>query len=154
MPIALLPSDGLVNAEFLAGFATAEGCFTGDRKRRLRFAVALGATDRGMCEAFRDFLGVGRVSFTPRRRPHYDDESAFVVDSVYELADVVVPFMDEHLPPSYKRQQYEAWREELLDFVANQVRRRGRAPCTVDGCELPQRAHALCRHHMYAAGFG
>jgi hypothetical protein len=37
--------------------------------------------------------------------------------------EVVVPFMDEHLPPSHKRGQYLAWRAELVDYWEHRARR-------------------------------
>jgi hypothetical protein len=58
-----------------------------------------------------------------------------------------VPFMDAHLPPSYKREQYLAWRGRLLDYWEHRAKRV--RPCTVEGCEKPRRAHGLCRHHLY-----
>ncbi len=95
------------------------------------------------------WFGAGRVSLSPRRQPHYDDEVTFRVDRLSDLIDVVVPFMDEHLPPSYKREQYEAWRAELLDYWEHDSKRR--RPCTVDGCEQLRRAKGLCRHHYFVA---
>jgi hypothetical protein len=61
--------------------------------------------------------------------------------------EVIVPFMDQHLPPSHKREQYLAWRAQLLDYWDNHARRR--RPCTIDGCDRPQRAKGLCRHHYF-----
>ena len=95
----------------------------------------------------REFFGVGSVRRSARRKPHYDDEVAFVVGSARELVEVIVPFMDEHLPASYKRVQYFAWRERLLDHWEHRAKRV--RPCTVDGCDAPRRAHGLCRHHLY-----
>ena len=66
-----------------------------------------------------------------------------------ELVEVIVPFMDEHLPPSYKRDQYEVWRGALLDYWEHDARRR--RPCTVVGCTVLQRAKGLCRRHYYEA---
>ena len=73
---------------------------------------------------------------------------AFVVSRLGDLVHVVVPFMDEHLPPSYKREQYLVWRAELLDYWEHEAKRV--RPCSVDGCDQPRRAHGLCRHHLYA----
>jgi len=89
--------------DFLAGFIVGEGCFTGAGRPRtsFTFSVGLGAVDRGMCEALRDFFGCGYIVDAPRRKSHYDDEAAFVVHSLTQLVDVVVPFMAEHLPPSH-----------------------------------------------------
>jgi hypothetical protein len=57
--------------------------------------------------------------------------------------------MDAHLPVSYKRRQYEAWRVDLLEYWTHRFRRI--KPCTIDGCDTPQRAKGLCRAHYYAA---
>ncbi len=133
----------------IAGFVVAEGCFTGSKiPVTFDFSLGLGATDAGVCEALRDFFGVGHVHWYRRRKPHYDDEVQYVVGSLRELIDVIVPFMDEHLPPSYKRTQYEAWRTRLLDYWEHGAKRV--RPCTVDGCDRPRRAKGLCRGHYYA----
>ena len=116
---------------------------------RFRFAIGLGATDEGMCRLFERFLGVGRVKWSARRKPHYDDEVTYTVQAMQELVDVVVPFMDEHLPDSYKREQYVAWRAKLLDYTQKFARRRGSPPCTVEDCTDPVRAHGYCRHHLW-----
>lgn len=121
---------------------------TGTRLR-FRFAVGLGATDRDTCDLFKVFLGVGHVTRSPRRKPHYDDEVTFAVQAQRELVEVVVPFMDEHLPESYKRQQYLEWRAKLFEYLEQGARRRGRRPCTVEDCGEPARAHGLCRHHLW-----
>jgi hypothetical protein len=103
-------------ADALAGFVAAEGTFVRSRDaRRFRFAVALGGTDAGMCELLRAFLGVGSVRTYPKRKPEHDDEVVFAVTSRAALREVVVPFIDEHLRPCYKRRQYEDWRRALLD---------------------------------------
>ena len=59
-----------------------------------------------------------------------------------------MPFMDEHLPPSHKREQYLVWRAQLLDYWEHQARRR--RPCRVEGCAEPTRAKGLCRRHYFA----
>jgi len=102
-----------------------------------------------MVELLRDFMGCGRVMWRRRRKGHYDDEVTFVVRKLRDLVGTVVPFMDEHLLTSYKREQYLAWRVELLDYWEHGMRRR--RPCTVVGCEVIQRAKGLCRHHYYEA---
>jgi hypothetical protein len=119
-----------ISSWVLAGFVAGEGTFTratldggsNGPRRTLAFAVGLGATDREMCEHLRALLGVGRVRWYPRRQPHYDDEVVYAVRAFGDLIDVVVPFMDEHLPASHKRSQYEGWRAELLAY--DSVRRQ------------------------------
>jgi hypothetical protein len=115
---------GTDTAQFVAGFSAAEGSFTGtNRPPTFVFSVGLGAVDRQVCEEFRMFFGVGRIQSSARRKPHYDDEVQFVVKRLTDLVHVIVPFMDEHLPPSYKREQYLEWRVRLLDYWENHARR-------------------------------
>ena len=133
-------------ASFIAGFVAAEATFR-VTDAIFTFAVGLGASDAGMCEALVDFFGVGRITHSPRRKPHYDDEVAFAVRSTRALVEVIVPFMDEHMTASYKRTQYEAWRARLLDHWEHTAKRV--RPCMLEGCDTPRRAHGLCRHHLY-----
>jgi hypothetical protein len=135
-------------AAFLAGFVAAEGTFIeSGTPPKYRFAVGLGRIDRGMCDGFREFLGRGSIFDSPRRRPHYDDESTFVVQSIRQHLDTTIPFMDAHLPPSHKRKQYLEWRARLLEYWEHKAKRV--RPCTVEGCDGPRRAHGVCRHHLY-----
>jgi LAGLIDADG endonuclease len=107
-------------ASFLGGFTAAEGCFTRSRPRgtqqRFAFSVGLGASDSYMCELFLESFMVGHIVRAPRRKPHYDAEIAFRVQSLIELVEVIVPFMDEWLPSSHKRLQYQEWRGALLEY--------------------------------------
>lgn len=137
--IDLLPS-------FVGGFVAAEGTFIHDG-RRFTFAIGLGARDRCACELLRSFFGCGTVTESPRRRPHYDDEVTFAIRSLPDHIGVTIPFMDEHLPVSYKRVQYLAWREALVDYWEHGARRV--RECSVAGCLEPRRAHGLCRRHLY-----
>lgn len=132
---------------FLGGFVAAEGCFSRSGERRFRFSIAVAASDSGMCRVARDLLQAGSIYRQPRRRPSYEDESIFVVQSLRELATRVVPFMDEHLPPSHKRDQYLVWREALLDYWKHTARRS--RLCSVRGCSRRMRAKGLCRHHYF-----
>jgi hypothetical protein len=135
-------------ATYIGGFVAAEGTFIARPwDGGFAFAIALGANDHEMVELLHEFLGCGRVTWRRRRKDHYDDEVTFVVRRMKDLVEVVIPFMDEHLPPSYKRQQFEPWRAEVLEYWDTGVRRR--RGCTVEGCEVPQRAKGLCRHHYY-----
>jgi hypothetical protein len=132
----------------IAGFVAGDGTFTA-ADGKFAFAIALGASDSEVCELIFEFFGVGTVRRYSRRRPHYDDEVVFAVQSVRDLVTVIVPFMDEHLLPSHKRDQYQAWRSALLDYWEHGIRRRRR--CSRPGCGEPTRAKGLCRHHYYEA---
>jgi len=134
-------------ASYVAGFVCAEGSFirTGNR---FRFAVGLGALDTDSCDQLLRFFGVGRLNRSPRRQRHYDNEISYYVQALAELVDVIVPFMDAHLPASYKRTQYLAWRAALLDYWEHEARRV--RPCSFPGCPEPRRIHGLCRPHFRA----
>ena len=137
-------------AAFIGGFVAAEGCFHARAAEGwFSFAVSLGACDQEMVDALYEFFGCGRTTWRRRRRAHFDDEVTFVVRRIRDLVEVIVPFMDEHLPPSYKRVQYEVWRAALMEYWDHGVRRR--RPCTLVGCTVVQRAKGLCRHHYYEA---
>jgi LAGLIDADG endonuclease len=135
-------------AAFIGGFVAAEGTFvcSGDPPK-FTFAVALGAADSDTCIAIQDFLGAGYVHEHARRKAHYDDEVTFAIQSMRQHLEVTIPFMDEHLPPSYKREQYLDWRKRLLDYWEHRAKRV--RPCEIEGCEKPRRAHGLCRGHLY-----
>jgi hypothetical protein len=135
-------------ADHLGGFVAAEGTFgVSWSPPKFHFVVGLGATDRTSCASLRAVLGVGHIYAYKRRQAHFDDEVVFAVRKMKDLVEVVVPFMDEHLPPSHKREQYLARRTQLLDYWEHSARRR--RPCTVEGCDAPQRAKGVCRHHYY-----
>jgi hypothetical protein len=132
----------------LAGVVAAEGMFvsTGEPPK-FRFAVTLGSEDRVTCEKFLEFFGTGMVYESPRRRPHYQDEVSYIVRSLRTHLAVTLPFMDEQLPASFKREQYLEWKASLLDYWQHRAKRV--RPCAVEGCEAPRRAHGLCRRHLY-----
>jgi hypothetical protein len=136
------------DAAFIAGFVAAEGCFTSVRGRKDHiFRIGLGASDVVLLEEIKGFFGSGHISGHERRKAHYDDEVNFAVRKLSDLVHVIVPFMDEHLPPSHKREQYLAWRAELLDYWEHRAKRV--RLCTIDGCDRPRRAKGVCRHHLY-----
>jgi hypothetical protein len=133
--------------DFLGGFVAAEGTLVRSG-RRFAFRVSLGAQDAATYDLLLSALRVGSISTSPRRDAHYDDEVTFAVQSLTALVEVVVPFLDEHLPPSYKRRQYVAWRAQLMAYWDERTRRPRQ--CTVEGCDAPRRAKGLCRRHYYA----
>lgn len=109
---------------YIAGVVAGEGCFTCSRNT-FTFSVALGSVDAGMCHALHDFFGVGHVHEYRRRKDHYDDEIVFSVRKMRDLIDVIVPFMDEHLPPSYKRSRGETHSSTIGNIALVDA---GRAP--------------------------
>ena len=116
-------------------------------ERRFPTRIGLGSADIATCSNLQAFFGVGSLHVSPRRQPHYDDEVTFVIQRLRDLVEVIVPFMDEHLPESYKRTQYLTWRSALVEYWEHRAKRR--RPCTIVGCDEPRRAHGLCRHHLW-----
>ena len=80
---------------------------------------------------------------------HYDDEVVFHIQRLSDLVEVAVPFMDEHLTASFRREQYERWRAALLEYWDTKARRR--RSCSIEGCDRPNHSRSLCRQHYYAA---
>jgi hypothetical protein len=155
-PCAVAASAGVITtvrpatefADHIAGFVAAEGTFiVSGNPPSFTFAVALGSEDRESCASLSAYFGIGHVRAYSRRKAHFDDEIVFGIRKLKDLVEVVVPFMDEHLPPSHKREQYLAWRTQLLDYWEHRARRR--RACTVEGCDKPQRAKGVCRRHHY-----
>jgi hypothetical protein len=109
-------------AAFIGGFVAAEGSFVLSG-RRFTFSVGLGAKDSSTCVSLEAFFQCGSVTYSPRRKPHYDDECTFAIRSIHDHLWVTVPFMDEHLPASYKRRQYLAWRTSLLEYWEHHARK-------------------------------
>jgi len=109
-------------ADFIGGFVAAEGSFV-QSGRRFTFSVGLGAKDASNCKDLEAFFGCGSVTYWPRRQPHYDDECTFAIRSIHDHLRVTIPFMDEHLPLSYKREQYLAWRASVLAYWEHGARR-------------------------------
>jgi len=145
--ITTVPRATDTRAAYFSGFVCAEGSFIRSGNS-FRFAVSLGATDAASCSQLADFLSVGTITTSRRRRAHYDDEVSYHVQALPDLIDVVVPFMDTHLPASYKRDQYLVWRAALLDYWELDARRV--RPCAVPGCGEPRRIKGLCRPHFRA----
>lgn len=134
-------------AAFLGGFIAAEGCFhlPPTKGGRFSFTVSLGGIDQAMIDLLHDFFGCGFTTWSPRRRPHYDDEVTFTVKKLRDLVEMVVPFMDEHLPFSYKHHQYLVWRTVLLRYWTEEAVRT----CGVPGCGRTRRGEGLCGGHRY-----
>lgn len=110
----VLPARDL--AAPVAGFVAAEGHLgASGTGTRLRLAVGLAAVDEGSCQLLLELFGIGTITRSPRRRAHEDDEGSWQVQWPPDLVEVVVPFMDDHLPPSHERDRYEVWRAALLE---------------------------------------
>lgn len=146
-----------------AGFVAGEGCFcisTTARRhvdgypiQKFIFLVTVEARDLGMLEQLRAFLGFGSIRHVERAKPQWQPQVVYTVNSLTAHWQATIPFADRYLLPSAKRDQFEAWREDLERYVERYNIRcgRGPSPCSIEGCEKLVRGRGLCRSHYYRA---
>jgi hypothetical protein len=137
-----------------------EGCFLvgsigtrNDGSERLRFRFTIKMADREV-DALRDLhgvLGVGAISFQAARRATWQPTATYSVHSRRAIRTSLIPFCDEHLLWSFKRQQYLHWRERFITYESRFPSNwgAGPSPCSIPGCDKPVRGRGLCRAHYY-----
>jgi hypothetical protein len=147
----------------LGGFVAGEGSFIATPKQpafkdgspRLRFvfSVTIATRDRPILEALSAFLGFGSIRDMPPAREGYEPESEYRVTSFLAHHAATIPFSEQFLLPSAKRDQYEEWREamEAQERAHPNRYRKGPSACSVPGCDKPVRGRMLCRSHYYRA---
>lgn len=145
----------------LAGFIAGEGSFSisigrrtwpdGDPVRKFVFSVHVASRDRPILQELTDFLGVGSICNAQPERPGWQPTSTLSVRSLRAHRKVTIPFGEQFLLPSAKRDQFEDWRDALMAYVRRHNIRWGLGPstCRIDGCERPVRGRGLCRSHYF-----
>ena len=148
----------------LGGLVAGEGCFRRSERRerfpdgsarvRFVFELSLAVVDRPLIDALHSMLGgAGTVRVREPRRVGWQAEACLTVAS--ESAHLVhtIPFADRFLGPCHKREQFEAWRDELLAYRRRRAELlgEGRRRCRVEGCDGFVRGQGLCRSHYYRA---
>lgn len=145
----------------LAGMVAGEGCFhiarrsltfsDGSPRLRFVFSVSMASRDRPLLEALQCFLGCGCLNDAPPRQAHWQPTSTLCIASNKAHRAATIPFAEQFLFPSAKRQQFEHWRDALYAYERDRPSRYGRGPsaCTEEGCERPVRGRGLCRSHYY-----
>jgi len=144
----------------LGGLVAAEGSFctakTGkqyaDGTPRLRFVftVKMISADRPLLEALREFLGTGNL-LDERQRGTWQPTSSFTINSFKRHHAATIPFAEQYLLPSQKRQQFEAWCESMRLYEQTHGVKQGRSRCSVENCTDFVRGRGLCRRHYYRA---
>jgi hypothetical protein len=113
--------------------------------------VTMASRDRPLLQALREFLGYGSITETPSRQVGWQPTSHFRINSRRGHHAATIPFAEQFLLPSHKREQFVEWRDA---FLANEQAHpskfgKGRSTCSVDDCPLPVRGRGLCRKHYY-----
>lgn len=145
----------------LGGFVAGEGSFSVTRKLpalrdgspRLSFvfSITVAARDEAMLELLRSFLGYGSIASRKVINPKWQPQVVYTVKSLIAHEMATIPFADEFLLPSSKRDQFYKWKESMKAYVDAHPPRRGRSTCKVEGCEKLVRGRGLCRSHYYQA---
>lgn len=147
----------------LAGFVAGEGSFSisttarqhldGSPIKKFVFGVAVEAADLDMLEQLRCCLGYGSIRHVAPAKSHWKPQVVYTSNSLTAHWQATIPFADRYLLPCAKRDQFEAWREELERYVERHNIRcgRGPSPCSIEGCGKPVRGRGLCRSHYYRA---
>jgi hypothetical protein len=143
-------------AEFLAGFASAEGHFGATAGGRARFAIKLRADDSAVLSLLAKRFSVGRLFSVPASR-HGRAQTAWIATKLEELRALVRVF-DRHPPRGRAGRIYPHWRHVVMasqrrgpavkrSVTRMRVARRYRAPRTLPTSAAP----AAVKHERYIA---
>jgi len=109
--------------------------------------------DRRLLETPQEFLGAGTLRDLSARNAGWQPISELSISSAAVHRAATIPFAERYLLPCRKREQFERWRDELVDYEVRRPSRYGRgpSPCCIPGCGKPVRGRKLCRSHYYRA---
>ncbi len=124
---------------WLAGFTDGEGSFTLRQEHRIytsgtkctvssaAFAIGLRSDDFAILSTIQSFFSCGEIQnrerFNPTT-PNGKPSSDYRVQSVSDLAAIVVPFFDAHPLLAKKKRDFAIWREGVL--LCDAIKRRKR----------------------------
>lgn len=119
----------------------------------LRLGVEVAARDRPLLVSLQQLLGFGSISDRAPRRPGWQPTSCFRINSIRAHHAATIPFAEQYLLPSAKREQFLRWRDALLAYELERPTRwgNGRSVCSEVNCDKPVRGRGLCRSHYYRA---
>jgi hypothetical protein len=110
--------------DWLSGFVDGEGCFVLTTRKRMpysqpsptvRLAISLRADDRPVLDLIRSYLGCGCIGIADRPHAGNDKPAAqFRVNSIVDLAQIIVPHFDLHPLFAKKKRDFAIWRQAVL----------------------------------------
>ena len=102
-----------MNKYFLAGFIAGEGCFgSNDKKKWFQFAIDVHLRDKSILVEIQKLLGGGTVK-TFSSRPNM---VRYQIGGIYQCREKVIPFCEKYLIASYKKEQFNKWKEKILQY--------------------------------------
>lgn len=112
-----------LNPWFITGFADAEGCFTVTFQKNLRvrngysitprFKISLHRKDLQILEQLKTYFGVGSIQSTGKNRDSFE----YIVKSLKELNNVIIPHFDKYPLVTHKKADYELFKLVLASIV-------------------------------------
>lgn len=113
---------------WIVGFVDGEGCFSVSRIRNQttkfgyqlfpEFVVTQSARSVQVLKGVQDFFGCGKVFINNRNDNHREPMFRYRVRSLKELTEIIIPFFDEHLLVTDKKNDYQVFRTIAL-MMAN-----------------------------------
>ena len=148
----------------LAGFVAGEGSFyvtsagadrvDGSSRIRFVFQVTIAQHDLHLLHALRSLLSdTGYIAAITQKNRRWLPLATYKATSRIGIRDHVIPFFDQYLLASAKREQFDRWRGDFERYEREHPTQWGRGPsaCSQPGCNKPVRGRGLCRSHYYRA---
>ena len=117
--------------QFLWGVIVSEGTFveTYDKERdRKRFRFAIEMVEDELLDTIRSNLKIGNVHTIEKSNPNHSNTKVFVVESIGEISEKLIPLLDSIVTEDWKKlQKYNSWKKKFLEYN-NIVECRNRLP--------------------------
>lgn len=103
---------------FIAGIVTAEGSFstyTESSNLRAQFEIGMGDRDEEVIAKISEFFDREGMVYENSEREGHNPTMRFVIGSIQDIIELVIPFFEQYPPRGKKYNQYVEWRDEILN---------------------------------------
>jgi len=105
---------------WLCGFVDGEGNFNRIKGHGQAFRIKIREDDRAILEEIKDRLGCGVIydvdkSLDRKNHKNTRDQCMYIVATIVDLVNVVIPLFDKYELRAKKRNDYIIWRKTILD---------------------------------------